>query len=82
MGHVAWAGKRGDVSVRLVVFALLIGLVPWLLSSLVVWLIMRTTGVQPWLLIVVALPFFFVLWVMITFLAGMASLVVLMLNEG
>ena len=62
--------------------AVLTGLIPWLLSSLVVWLIMRTTNVQPWLLIVITLPFFLILWLMISFFAGMTIALFSIMNES
>jgi hypothetical protein len=80
LGYTAWAVKSGQW--QGVLGALLIGLVPWLLSSLLVWLIMRTTEVPSWVLTVVALPFFAVLWMMISFFVGMAMVIIPALNGG
>lgn len=65
-----------------VLHAVLTGLIPWLLSSLIVWLIMRTTRVQSWLLIVIALPFFLGLWMMISLFVGMSIAVFSRMNGG
>lgn len=43
------------------------GLVPWLLSALLVWQIARTRHMQPWLLIALALPYYGVLWLATNF---------------
>jgi energy-converting hydrogenase Eha subunit B len=48
-----WAGVLG---------ALVIGVVPMFVSSLLVWLIARNYLIQPWLLILIALPFFAAMW--------------------
>lgn len=61
-----WSGALG---------ALLIGVVPTLVSSLLVWLIAREYTIQPWLLILIALPFFGAMWVVTNLsLAGISIL--------
>ena len=56
--------------------ALLIGVVPMFISSLLVWAIARNFLIKPWLLIVMALPFFVAMWVATNLsLAGLSILV-------
>jgi len=68
--------KLGD-EWETVLGTLLIGVIPWLLSALLVWLIMRNTGVQPWLLIVIALPFFGMLWLATNFVGAMVAILIM-----
>jgi hypothetical protein len=49
------------------------GLVPWLLSALLVWLVARTRQLQPWLLIAMALPYYAVLWLATNFTISMLA---------
>ncbi|MFS8095869.1 hypothetical protein LFM09_01910 [Lentzea alba] len=79
-GYAAWALKSGEW--QGIIGALLTGLVPWLLTSLIVWLILRATNVGWWVLIVLALPFFFVMWFMISLFAGLAIAALFMMNGG
>lgn len=80
-GYSAVVVKSGG-SWQFLLHALATGLIPWLLSSLIVWLIMRTTGVQPWLLIVITLPFFLVLWVMLAYFITIVMVMIFALNGG
>lgn len=77
VAFAARALKLGD-QWETVLGTLLIGAIPWLLSALVVWLIMRNTGAQPWLLIVIALPFFVMLWLGTNFVGAMVAILVML----
>lgn len=56
--------------------AVMIGVVPMFISSLLVWVIARNFLIKPWLLIVMALPFFVAMWVATNLsLAGLSILV-------